>query len=154
MRVKDLVARGKSIAEARRIARAEIETWRASWTNAAPSGVGGSDKCIEAAMFDEITRDVAFAVRLLPPAPVVRRARDLHDRARYRRRDVDLLGCRPKYSFAHCHSAIRAGSSPCGSRSLHSQRPVIARLASRTVLGAEEFYALREGATSFKSIAL
>ena len=105
-------------------------------------------------MFDEITRDVAFAVRLLRRRPLFAALAIF----------TIALGIGAATSIFSVVDRVLLRALPFSDPSRLvavwiaqpslKNDPVIARLASRTVLGAEEFYALREGATSFKSIAL
>ena len=70
MRVKDLVARGKSPAEAQRIARAEIGDMASVMDECRTIGRRRERQMNRSRIVDEITRDVAFAVRLLRRRPL------------------------------------------------------------------------------------
>src|SRR6185436_14298249 len=154
MRVKDLVARGKSIDDAQRIARAEIGDVARVMDECRTIGRRRERQMNRSRMVDEITRDVSFAVRLLRRRPLFATLAIF----------TIALGIGAATSIFSVVDRVLLRALPFSDPSRLvavwiaqpslKNDPVIARLASRTVLGAEEFSALRANATSFESVAL
>ena len=154
MRVKDLVARGNSLDDAQRIARAEIGDMARVMDECRTIGRRRERQMNRSRIVDEITRDVAFAIRLLRRRPLFAALAIF----------TIALGIGAATSIFSVVDRVLLRALPFSDPSRLvavwiaqpslKNDPVIARLASRTVLGAEEFSALQANATSFESVAL
>lgn len=154
MRTSELVARGQSPADADRIARAEIGDVTSVMDECRTIGRRRERQLNRSRVLDEITRDVAFAFRLLRRRPLFAVLAII----------TIALGIGAATSIFSVVDGVLLRALPFNDPSrlvavwiaqpLLKNDPVIARLASRTVLGAEEYNALRAGATAFKNLAI
>jgi len=146
MRVKDLVARGNSLDDAQRIARAEIGDMARVMDECRTIGRRRERQMNRSRIVDEITRDVAFAIRLLRRRPLFAALAIF----------TIALGIGAATSIFSVVDRVLLRALPFSDPSRLvavwiaqpslKNDPVIARLASRTVLGAEEFSALQANA--------
>jgi len=154
MRINDLVARGTSLADARRIANAEIGDVASVMHECRTIGRRRERHMNRNRAFEEIARDVTFALRLLRRRPLFATLAFL----------TIALGIGAATSIFSVVDGVLLRALPfkdpsrlvavwIAQPSLVND-PVIARLAARTVLGAEEYEVLRDKATSFKNLAL
>ena len=154
MRTNDLVVRGTSPADADRIARAEIGDMTRVMNECRIIGRRRERQMNRSRAVGEITRDIAFALRLL------RRRRLFAALAIV----TIALGIGAVTSIFSVVDGVLLRALPFNDPSRLvavwiaqpslKNDPVIARLALRTVLGAEEYTALRQQATAFKNLAI
>lgn len=154
MRTNDLVARGKPIDEARRIAASELGDMASVMDECRTIGKRRERQMNRSRILDELTQDVAFALRL------VRRRRLFAALSIL----TIALGIGAATSIFSVVDGVLLRALPfndpsrlvavwIAQPSLQND-PVISRLAARTVLGADDFNALRDNATAFKSLAI
>ena len=154
MRTNDLVARGRSPAEAQRIARAELGDMASVMDECRAIGRRRERQMNRSRALDELAHDVAFALRLVRRRPLFAALAVL----------TIALGIGAATSIFSVVDGVLLRALPfrdpsrlvavwIAQPSLRND-PVISRLASRTALGAEEYNALRGGATAFKDLAI
>jgi putative ABC transport system permease protein len=154
MRVKDLVARGRSLEDAQRIAATELGDTTGVVDECKTIGRRRERQMNRSRIFDEMMQDIAFAFRLLRRRPMFATLAIL----------TIALGIGAATSIFSVVDGVLLRALPFNDPSRLvaiwiaqpslKNDPVIARLAERTVLGTEDFYALRDGATAYSDIAL
>ena len=154
MRTKDLVARGESVDDARRIAISELGDMASVMDECRTIGKRRERHMNRNRVFDEIAQDVAFAFRLLRRRPLFAALAIL----------TIALGIGAATSIFSVVDGVLLRALPFDDPSRLvavwitqpslENDPVISRLALHTVLGTEDFSALRDNATAFKSLAI
>ncbi len=154
MRARELSARGRSTAEAEQIARAEFGDMTRVIDECRTIGHRREQQMNRTRVLGELLQDVLFAARLLKRRPVFAALATL----------TIALGIGAATSIFSVVDGVLLRDLPfkepsrlvavwIAQPSLRND-PVVSRLAARTVLGAEEYVALRDGATAFRSIGL